>query len=278
MTKYCSQTPNAGRWVTLAALATMLAGCVAPIATEEPADTGYDESGTDVAVLEAPPSLPDDDQPPCPQDGYIWVPGYWAYQSGDLGGGDYYWVPGAWVQPPEIGVLWTPGYWSYADGGFSFHAGYWGPHVGFYGGIGYGHGYPGDGYIGGAWQGNQYSYNRAVTNVDAALVRSTYNTTFNSNPAGKASYNGVGGIIAGPSAREREFAAEPHVAATPAQQARAQQAARNPALITHVAAKSGASIGSTHAVSQAPVTRPKTPAAPKPTSGDTSTDKGGFSP
>jgi hypothetical protein len=247
MTKYCSPMPNAGRWVTIAALAAMLAGCVAPIATEELADPGYDESGTDVAVLDAPPSLPDDDQPRCPQDGFIWIPGYWAYQSGDLGGGDYYWVPGAWVQPPQIGVLWTPGYWSYAGGGFSFHAGYWGPHVGFYGGIDYGHGYSGDGFIGG-------------------------------NPAGKASYNGVGGVIAGPSAREREFADEPRVAATPAQQARAQQAARNPALIARVAAKAGATNGSTHAVSHAPVTRPKAPATPEPTSDHTSTDKGAFSP
>jgi len=251
---------------------------VAPSATEEPADTGYDESGTDVAVLDAPPSLPDDDQPPCPQDGYIWIPGYWAYRSGDLGGGDFYWVPGGWVQPPQIGVLWTPGYWSHAGGGFSFHAGYWGPHVGFYGGIDYGHGYPGEGFIGGAWQGNQYSYNRAVTNVDAALVRSTYNPTFSSNPAGKASYNGVGGVIAAPSSREREFADEPRIAATPAQQARAQQAARNPALIVRTAAKAGTTKDSTHAVSQAQVTRAQTPAIPKPTSDETSADKGGFTP
>lgn len=276
MTKCCS--PNAGRLVTLAAFATMLAGCVAPIVTKGLADTGYDESGTDVAVLEAPPSLPKDDQPPCPQDGYVWIPGYWADKSGDLGGGDYYWVPGAWVQPPGTGVLWTPGYWSYAGGRFLFHTGYWGPHVGFYGGIDYGHGYPGDGFNGGAWHGDQYWYNRAVTNVDAALVRSTYNTTFNTSPAGKASYNGVGGVIAGPSAQEREFSDEPRVVATPVQQALAHQAARNPAPIGLVPAKPGATDGSTRPVSQAQVTRPKMPAAPKPTADHTSTDKVGFSP
>ena len=278
MTKQCSPTTNAGRWVTLAALGTTLVGCVTPMATEELADTGNDQSGTGIAILEAPPSLADDDQPPCPQDGYIWIPGYWAYQSGDLGGGDYYWVPGAWVQPPRVGVLWTPGYWSYSAGGYSFHAGYWAPHVGFYGGIDYGHGYPGDGFTGGVWHGDQYSYNRAVTNVDAALVRSTYNTTFNAKPAGKASYNGIGGVIAGPSAREREFADDPRVAATAIQQARAQQAARNPALSARVTAKPGATNGSPHAVSQVQVTQPKTPAAPQPTPDHTSTNKGSFSP
>jgi WXXGXW repeat (2 copies) len=249
MTKNCSRTPYVGCWVTLAAVATVLTGCVAPVANEEVADTGYEESGTDGTVLDAPPLLPDDDQPPCPQDGYVWIPGYWAYQSRDLGGGTYYWVPGAWVQPPQVGVLWTPGYWSYAGGGFFFHAGHWGPHVGFYGGINYGHGYPGN-----------------------------YDTTFHSNAPGKASYNGVGGVIAGPSAREREFAEEPRVGATVAQQARAQQAARSPALIAHVTAKPGAIDGSTQAMTQARVTYPKNPPAPKPTSGHTSTDKTGISP
>ena len=117
-----------------------------------------------------------------------------------------------------------------------------------------------------------------MTNVDAALVRSTYNTTFNTNPAGNASYNGVGGVIAGPSAQEREFAEEPRVTATPAQRARAQQAARNPAMIARVAAKPGATNGSTHAVSQAQATRPKSPAVPKTTSDHTSADKGSVSP
>jgi hypothetical protein len=256
MTKYCSRTFYGGRWITLAAVAAMLAGCVAPIASEEVADTGYDESGTVAAVLDAPPSLPDYDQPPRPEDGYVWIPGYWAYQSRDLGGGDYYWVPGAWVQPPQVGVLWTPGYWSYAGGGFFFHAGHWAPHVGFYGGINYGHGYPGNGFVGDAWQGDQDSY----------------------NPAGKASYNGVGGVIAGPSAQERQFAEEPRVAATAAQQARAQQAARTPGPIAHVMSKPGATNGSTAALTQAQVAHPKTTAAAKPPSDHASSDRNGFTP
>jgi hypothetical protein len=45
------------------------------------------------------------DQPPCPEDGYFWSPGYWAY--GDDG---YFWVPGIWVEVPQPGYYWTPGY------------------------------------------------------------------------------------------------------------------------------------------------------------------------
>jgi hypothetical protein len=41
---------------------------------------------------QAPPPLPDYEQPQAPGDGYLWTPGYWAW-----GGGGYYWVPGGWV-------------------------------------------------------------------------------------------------------------------------------------------------------------------------------------
>ena len=41
-----------------------------------------------VSVTIAPPELPVFDQPICPGDGYIWTPGYWAWD------GEYYWVPG----------------------------------------------------------------------------------------------------------------------------------------------------------------------------------------
>jgi WXXGXW repeat (2 copies) len=47
-----------------------------------------------IAVAFAPPDLPIYEQPICPDEGYIWTPGYWAY---DYDAGDYYWVPGTWV-------------------------------------------------------------------------------------------------------------------------------------------------------------------------------------
>jgi len=55
-----------------------------------------------VSVSIGPPALPVYEQPICPGDGYLWIPGYWAY---DDSVSDYYWVPGTWVQPPEEGSL-----------------------------------------------------------------------------------------------------------------------------------------------------------------------------
>ena len=104
--------------------------------------------GVGVSITIAPPALPVYEQPLCPGDGYIWTPGYWAWDDDD---GDYYWVPGTWVLAPEAGFLWTPGWWGWGDGFFVFHEGYWGPRVGFYGGVVYGFGYFGHGYEGGRW-------------------------------------------------------------------------------------------------------------------------------
>ncbi len=102
-----------------------------------------------LSITIGPPALPVYYQPPCPAPGYLWTPGYWGW-----GTSGYYWVPGTWVTPPQVGFLWTPGYWGWRDGSYAWHAGYWGPHVGFYGGINYGFGYAGIGYVGGGWFGN----------------------------------------------------------------------------------------------------------------------------
>jgi len=182
----------------------------------------------EVQSSEAPPPLPDYDQPPPPDDGYLWTPGYWAW-----GGGGYYWVPGTWVQPPQVGLLWTPGYWGFVGGVYAFHAGYWGPHVGFYGGVNYGFGYVGVGFVGGHWVGNSFAYNRAVvTNINVTVIHNTYNETVVRNVAvNRASFNGgPGGIDARPTAEERAVAAERHVPATAMQRQHVQEAQRNPAL------------------------------------------------
>ena len=221
----------------VAALALTLTGCVvqAPVEGPPPGTDGAeayqdlvaDDTDAEVAANEAPPPLPDYDQPPCPEDGYLWTPGYWGWS-----GGAYFWVPGTWVLPPQVGFLWTPGYWGFVGGAYRFHGGYWGPHVGFYGGVNYGFGYTGHGFVGGAWQGNHYAYNRAVTNVNVTVVHNTYNTTVvNYGRGNRVSYNGgAGGIGVGPTQQDRQFAHESHVTATPVQQQHTQQAAQNPAL------------------------------------------------
>ncbi len=124
-----------------------------------------------ISVGFAPPEIPVYEQPICPADGYIWTPGYWAWD-----GDDYYWVPGTWVLAPEVGFFWTPPFWGWGGSAFIFHEGYWGPQIGFYGGINYGFGYFGHGYEGGRWDNGHFFYNREVNNVNVTVIHNVYNT------------------------------------------------------------------------------------------------------
>src|SRR5215831_17697990 len=170
------------------------------------------QSRTQVAVVISirvgPPLLPVYAQPICPEPGYIWIPGYWAY-----GPDGYFWVPGTWVEPPEVGLLWTPGYWEWVDDVYRWHPGYWGPEVGFYGGINYGFGYTGIGFFGGYWRGREFFYNRAVTNVNVTVVHNTYNTTVvNNTTLTRVSFNGgPEGTPARPTSREIAAEHQRHV-------------------------------------------------------------------
>ena len=168
-------------------------------------------AGVFVSVAIAPPGLPVYVQPPCPGDGYIWTPGYWAY-----GPDGYYWVPGTWVVAPEVGVLWTPGYWGWGGGVYVWHAGYWGQHIGFYGGVNYGFGYFGTGYEGRYWGGNRFYYNRTVNNINITNVNVYNKTVINNNiTVNRVSYNGgAGGINARPTRFEETAARERHFEAT----------------------------------------------------------------
>jgi hypothetical protein len=228
--------------VMICATASQLSGCVvragvavpvapAPVyvAPAPPPPPAYvaPAAAVEVQANDAPPPLPEYPQPPCPVEGYLWTPGYWAW-----GLGGYYWVPGTWVAPPRVGLLWTPGYWGFVGGVYVFHAGYWGPHVGFYGGVNYGFGYGGVGFAGGRWVGGAFAYNQTVTNVNVTVVHNTYNeTVVNNVTVNRVSYNGgAGGTVAAPTAQERMAASEQHVAPTAVQQQHINQAAANPAL------------------------------------------------
>jgi WXXGXW repeat (2 copies) len=180
-----------------------------------------------VMITIAPPPLPVYEQPICPEDGFIWTPGFWAYDS-DFD--DYYWVPGTWVLAPEIGFLWTPAYWGWGGDRFVFYAGYWGPLVGFYGGINYGFGYHGVGFEGGRWDSGRFFYNRAVSNVNITEIHNVYNTTVNVRETeNRVSYNGgEGGINARPSAQEEGAARERHLPPVAAQTQHMQQARSDP--------------------------------------------------
>jgi hypothetical protein len=181
-----------------------------------------------VAITIGPPPLPVYEQPICPGDGYIWTPGYWAY---DYDIDDYYWVPGTWVLAPEVGFLWTPAYWGWSGDRFVFYDGYWGPHVGFYGGINYGFGYFGFGFEGGRWDGGHFFYNRAVANVNVAVIHNVYNTTVNNINVNHVSYNGGnGGIDVRPRPEEEAAARDRHIPPVAAQAQHVQAARGNPQL------------------------------------------------
>ena len=181
-----------------------------------------------VSVGIPPPALPVYAQPMAPGPGYLWTPGYWAW---DPGYGDYYWVPGTWVMPPQIGLLWTPGWWGWSDGFYRWNSGYWGSHVGFYGGVNYGYGYSGNGYGGGYWRGRDFYYNRAVNNINVTNIRNVYvnKTVINNAHASRVSYNGGrGGLGARPSAQQRTWASQRHVQPTSMQTRQRDTAMRNP--------------------------------------------------
>jgi len=185
----------------------------------------FAQIGIGISVGFGPPAIPVYEQPPCPAEGYIWTPGYWAWDNGD---GDYYWVPGTWVLAPQVGFLWTPGWWGWGGEAFIFHEGYWGPHIGFYGGINYGFGYFGHGYEGGRWDGDHFFYNRTVNNVNVTNIHNVYNTTvINNNTTNRISYNGGnGGINDRPRAEEIQAEHDRHLAPASVQREH-QQAARS---------------------------------------------------
>jgi len=193
----------------------LLAMLIAPLLCAIPASSW---AGVFISVGFAPPALPSYMQPQCPQPGWMWTPGYWAY-----GVDGYFWVPGTWVAAPYVGALWTPGYWGWSGGFFVWHAGYWGTHVGYYGGVNYGFGYMGIGFAGGVWHGGVFAYNTAVMHVNTTIIHNTYvdntivrnNTIVNSNHV--AYSGGPGGINHPPTSQEAAYSRERHTAPTTTQ-------------------------------------------------------------
>ena len=181
-----------------------------------PSTSQAGEISIGISVRIGPPPIPVYAQPVCPGPGFMWTPGYWAYDPAE----GYFWVPGTWVMAPAPLMLWTPGYWGWGGGGYLWHAGYWGPHVGFYGGINYGFGYNGRGFEGGEWRGRDFFYNRSVNNFGSAHFTHVYERTVVNNYAvNRVSYNGgTGGLSARPSAGELAAEHDHHIVATSLQQ------------------------------------------------------------
>ena len=144
----------------------------------------------------------------------------------------YYWVPGTWVVAP-VGMLWTPGYWGWNDGVYAWNAGYWGPQIGFYGGINYGFGYGGVGFVGGEWRGGAFYYNTAVMHVNTTVIHNVYvNRTVIVNNESRVAFNGgQGGTVARPTAQQETYAREKHTPAVAAQVQQERAASHNRAVV-----------------------------------------------
>jgi len=166
-----------------------------------------------ISVNFGPPAIPVYEQPPNLWPNYVWSPGYWAWSDG------YYWVPGTWVQAPAYGLLWTPGYWAWNSGYYNWNQGFWASRVGFYGGVNYGYGYFGNGYLGGAWQGSQFRYNTAFSNVNRNVIVNVYSNRVGwSNNSNFVSYNGGrGGLTVQATQGQLAIRGGYHVAATSVQ-------------------------------------------------------------
>ena len=179
-----------------------------------------------VTVSFGPPALPYYLQPPCPGPGYIWTPGYWAWDPAY----GYFWVPGTWVMPPFVGALWTPGYWDYDDGMYVWYAGYWGPAVGYYGDIDYGYGYTGDGYHGGYWNHDRFYYNRTVNNIITENIPNVYSQPVDEHFRDRhiSYHGGPGGTSGQPTRAELAAARQRRSPAVRAQQHQMQMAEADP--------------------------------------------------
>lgn len=198
--------------ITRSLIGIIAAVLVAAVPLASPAQVSV---GVGVNIGTPPPALPYYSMPYAPGPNYQWQPGYWGY-----GAYGYYWVPGVWVAAPAVGLYWTPGYWGWGGGGYAWNAGYWGPSVGFYGGINYGFGYFGSGFVGGIWSGGVFRYNSAVVRVpgrfrnvyvNRIVIRNYYNRS-------RIAYNGGrGGIVARPTAAQRAAFAQRRFGLTPAQ-------------------------------------------------------------
>jgi len=217
-------------FVGVGVLATQVApvfaqSCTCPPSQDQGAAAGAGGAGVAVYADEAPPPLPEYDQPPIPAEGDIWTPGYWSWN-----GYEYFWVPGTWVEPPQRGLLWTPGYWAFVNGVYAFHRGYWGEHVGFYGGVDYGFGYVGVGYEGGRWDNDRFVYNRSVTNIGQVNITNVYEKPVTVRENSRASFNGgPNGVNLKPTPEELRAEKERHVAPTHDQLDNARAASRNEA-------------------------------------------------
>ncbi len=93
-------------------LAIMLAGSIAATACVGASGRVYIRTG--------PPPVRAEVVAVSPGPGYVWVPGYYAYERGA-----YVWVAGRYMRPPRARARWVPGHWQRDRRGWYFVEGHW---------------------------------------------------------------------------------------------------------------------------------------------------------
>ena len=74
---------------------------------------------TESVVSQPPPPQREEMIPLAPLLSSVWVPGYWAWNSG------WQWVAGHWAQPPQGRTTWVPGQWMPQDQSWVWRPGRW---------------------------------------------------------------------------------------------------------------------------------------------------------
>ena len=96
-------------WISMVVIGASLA---ASMACAAPRGRVYVRVGPPVPIVEA--------RVVAPGPGYIWVPGYYAWERGA-----YVWLPGRYVVPPRGRALWVPAHWERDRRGWFFVEGRW---------------------------------------------------------------------------------------------------------------------------------------------------------
>jgi len=104
--------------IAAATAALAVAGLTAP--AQARVYVGIDIPLVGVAPPAPPPPVVEYAPGPAPAAGYVWVPGYRAWN-----GYNYVWVRGRWGHPPHYGAAWVGPGWEHWNGGWRWRRGYW---------------------------------------------------------------------------------------------------------------------------------------------------------
>lgn len=81
---------------------------------------GQQRAPLEVIVKAAPPPVRVEKMPPRPAPEFVWVAGYWSWNTTD-----YVWVPGVWMAPPEPAAMWVAPRYEARSGVSVYISGFW---------------------------------------------------------------------------------------------------------------------------------------------------------